>query len=144
MNRYLIIALIVLAIIYRKKIAAWLDKQGAPTDDQLPAGLKGLKDKAKSSPVFSELSKMMEAHRAAEQPRNEADLYDVPTAPIDKLVMNQSNYLLLIKPENNKILAQPSLDPESALSSTEYTTKVNRDYLWWPKVLHQEKPNFGY
>lgn len=133
--------IIAILILWRKKISAWLDSKEVPTDEDLPtsakSGLDNLKTSLQGSKAFDLINTISQELLSKETKNKEL----LDNAPMDQLILNQSDFIKMFGTENQKILVIPPKAPNQSQSDYE-KLRMRRDSMWWPELAYELKPTF--
>jgi len=140
----LFVIVLVLIIAYRKKIGAWFIA-GAEQSKKAVAGAKSGAENLSAqlsdttNKAFDTINQI--SQNLLNQKKYSKDLVD--NAPIDQLMLNESDFLLLVKPQAQKIfVAEPKAPDINKIEVGKL--KIKGSYLWWPEVMFTESPEFNY
>lgn len=136
-----LLVIITILILWRKKISVWLDSKNVPDQEDIPAsaknGLDNLKTNLQGAKAFDLLNTISQEILNKETKNKEL----LDNAPLDQLMLNQSDFLKFVKPEIGKILVIPPKAPNQSQSDYE-KLRMRRDSMWWPELAYELSPTF--
>lgn len=136
-----LLVIITILILWRKKISAWLDSNNVPDNESLPAsaktGLDNLKTSLQGSKAFDLINTISQESLSKETKNKEL----LDNAPMDQLMLNQSDFIKMFGTEKQKILVIPPKAPNQSQSDYE-KIRMRRDSMWWPELAYELSPTF--
>lgn len=136
-----LVIIIAILILWRKKISAWLDSKELPTEEDLPASAKTGLDNLKSSLEGSKAYTLLNSISQELLTRSAKNKELVDNAPLQQLMLNESDFMKMVKPELYKILVIEPKAPNQSQSDYE-KIRMRRDSMWWPELAYELKPTF--